>query len=110
MALRFAHPTEEAYAYPLTIGHLLDAAMVTAVDQEIVYRDQCRFTYREFRRRIGRLASMLADLGATEGLTVAMLDCDRHRSLESYFEVPLMGAVLRSVNGSLSPTQVNYTL
>src|SRR3546814_616473 len=110
MALRFAHPTEEAYAYPLTIGHLLNAAMVTAVDQEIVYRDQCRFTYREFRRRIGRLASMLADLGATEGVTVAMLDWDSHRYLEAYFAVPMMGAVLQTVNVRLSPQQVHYTL
>lgn len=110
MALRFARPTEEAYDYPLTIGHLLDAAMATAADQEIVYRDQHRYTYRMFRQRIGRLASMLAALGATEGMTVAMLDWDSHRYLEAYFAVPMMGAVLQTVNIRLSPQQIEYTL
>jgi fatty-acyl-CoA synthase len=110
MALRFACPTEEAYNYPLTIGHMLDAAMTTAGDQEIVYRDQRRFTYRELKQRIGRLASMLSALGATEGMTVAMLDWDSHRYLEAYFAVPMMGAVLQTVNVRLSQQQVQYTL
>jgi fatty-acyl-CoA synthase len=103
-------PTAEAYDYPLTVGHLLDAAMVTAADQEIVYRDRIRFNYRELRRRIGRLASMLARLGAGEGMTVAMLDWDSHRYLEAYFAVPMMGAVLQTVNVRLAPQQIAYTL
>lgn len=110
MALRFAQPTGETYAYPLTIGHLLDASMSTAGDQEIVYRDQYRFNYREFKRRIGRLASMLEVQGAKEGMTVAMLDWDSHRYLEAYFAVPMMGAVLQTVNVRLSPQQIHYTL
>ncbi|MAM83734.1 MAG: long-chain fatty acid--CoA ligase [Acidobacteria bacterium] len=110
MALRFARPTDEHYHYPLTVGHLLDAALTTAPEQEIVYRDQKRYTYRELRRRIGRLASMLAELGAAEGQTIAMLDWDSHRYLEAYFAVPMMGAVLQTVNVRLSPQQIFYTL
>lgn len=110
MPLRFADPTPEAYAFPLTIGHLLDAALVTAGDQEIVYRDQARFTYRQFRERLGRLASLLTDLGGEQGMTIAVMDWDSHRYLEAYFAIPMMGAVLQTVNVRLSPQQVAYTL
>ena len=65
MPLRFAERADEAYSFPLTIGHLLDAALTTSGDQEIVYRDQLRFTYRELRQRIGRLAAERDDEHAT---------------------------------------------
>ncbi len=110
MALRFAQPAEEAYRFPLTIGHLLDAAVVTSGDQEIVYRDQVRYNYRKLRERIGRLASLLAGVGAQEGMTIAVMDWDSHRYLESYFAVPMMGAVLMTVNIRLAPAQIAYTL
>ena len=110
MPLRFAEPTEDAYRFPLTIGHLLDAALVTSGEQEIVYRDQLRFSYRELKQRIGRLATLLTDLGAEEGMTIGVMDWDSHRYLEAYFAVPMMGAVLQTVNVRLSPAQVAYTL
>jgi fatty-acyl-CoA synthase len=110
MALRFATPASEAYNFPLTIGHLLDSALISAADQEIVYRDKIRFTYREFRQRVGRLASVLADLGAEQGTVVAVMDWDSHRYLEAYFAVPMMGAVLETINVRLSPQQIAYTL
>src|SRR5579859_8183836 len=110
MPLRFADSAREAYHFPLTIGHLLDSALTSAADQEIVYRDQLRFTYRELRQRIGRLASLLTDLGAEEGMTIGVMDWDSHRYLEAYFGIPMMGAVLQTVNVRLSPAQVAYTL
>ncbi len=110
MSLRFAPSATEAYRFPLTIGHLLDSSLLTSGDQEIVYRDQARFTYRRFRERIGRLASMLAGFGARVGMTVAVMDWDSHRYLEAYFAVPMMGAVLQTVNVRLSPAQIAYTL
>ena len=75
--------------------------MVQSSDQEIVYRDKRRYSYRVFRERIGRLASGLAALGAKPGDVVAVLDWDTHRYLECYFAVPMMGAVLQTVNLSL---------
>ncbi len=110
MGLRFAEGCEETYRYPLTIGHLLDRALITSVDQEIVYRDKVRYTYREFAGRIGRLASLLSSLGGGEGETISVLDWDSHRYLEAYFAVPMMGAVLQSVNVRLSLDQILYTL
>ncbi len=110
MPLRFASRASEAYDFPLTIGHLLDAALISAADQEIVYRDQVRMTYRELRSRIGRLASALAGLGVGQGSVVAMMDWDSHRYLEAYFAVPMMGAVLQTVNVRLPVAQIGYTL
>jgi len=110
MPLRFAEPAAESYRFPLTVRHLLDSAMMTAAEQSIIYRDQVRLTYATLRERIGRLASMLASLGVEAGTTVAVMDWDSHRYLEAYFAVPMMGAVLQTVNVRLPPAQIAYTL
>ena len=60
---------KSAYHYPLIIKHLWHAPLLQAADQEFVYRDLRRFTYREFRERVGRLASALAGLGVRPGDT-----------------------------------------
>ncbi len=48
-----------AYSYPLLIKQLLLTPILYAPDQEIVYQDKVRLTYREFYKRIHRLASGL---------------------------------------------------
>jgi fatty-acyl-CoA synthase len=110
VTIRLAEPTPEAYQYPLLIGQLLHTPLATAADQEIVYRDRVRYTYRELRARIGRLAAGLDRLGVRPGVTVAVLDWDSHRYLECFFAIPMMGAVLQTVNVRLSPAQVAYTM
>ncbi|QNG48710.1 long-chain-fatty-acid--CoA ligase [Sphingobium yanoikuyae] len=110
MPLRFVEPTPQAYQFPLTIRHLLDSALTTAADQEIVYRDRSSYTYRELFGRIGRLASLLEGVGAEQGMTIAVMDWDSHRYLEAYFAVPMMGAVLQTVNVRLPTPQIGYTL
>jgi fatty-acyl-CoA synthase len=101
---------KSAYQYPLIIKHLWHAPLLQAAEQEIVYRDLKRFTYRELRRRVGRLASALAGIGVGPGDTVGMLDWDSNRFLEAFFAVPMMGAVLQTVNIRLPPEQVAYTI
>src|SRR5215207_4675196 len=102
--------TPSAYSYPLLIKHLLHTPLAHAPEQEIVYRDLKRYDYRTLRRRIGQLASGLEDLGLGPGDTVAVMDWDSHRYLECYFAVPMMGAVLQTVNIRLSPEQILYTI
>ncbi|HJV24072.1 MAG TPA: fatty acid--CoA ligase [Aromatoleum sp.] len=99
-----------AYAYPLLIKQLLHTPMATAADQEIVYRDSHRQTYRDLAARISRLANALRATGIRPGDTVAVMDWDSHRYLECFFAVPMMGAVLQTVNVRLSPEQILYTL
>src|SRR5271167_5167017 len=102
--------TPSAYQYPLLIKHLLHYPLSHSPEQEIVYRDLRRHTYRTFRERIGRLASGLSQIGVKHGDVVAVLDWDSHRYLECYFAVPMMGAVLQMINIRLSPEQILYTI
>ncbi len=102
--------TPSAYDSPLLIKELLRTPLVNTPDQEIVYRDQSRYSYRELGQRIGRLANALTGLGIKPGDTVAVMDWDSHRYLECYFAVPMMGAVLHHVNVRLSPEQLLYTI
>ncbi|MEX3936289.1 fatty acid--CoA ligase [Paraburkholderia phymatum] len=102
--------TPSPYAYPLLIKHLLHTPFVQAPDQEIVYRGDVRMTYTTLRERIARLADGLHQLGVRHGTTVAVMDWDSHRYLESYFAVPMMGAVLQTVNVRLSHAEIAYTI
>ena len=79
MAEMLIHDAKSAYKYPLLIKQLWHAPLVQAPDQVIVYRDMKRFTYRQLRERIGRLASSLARLGVGAGDTVGVLDWDSNR-------------------------------
>jgi fatty-acyl-CoA synthase len=110
MSNNLIEKTPTAYPYPLLIKHLLHTALSHLPDREIVYRDRCRYGYRSLHERVGRLAAGLARLGVRPGDTVAVMDWDSHRYLECFFAVPMMGAVLQTVNVRLSPEQVLYTL
>ena len=110
LTVRLIDVANSAYAYPLLIKQLLHTPMLQAPDQEIVYSDLKRLTYAELRERIGRLASALAKIGASPGDTVGVADWDSHRFLESFFAIPMMGAVLQTINVRLSPEQIIYTI
>ncbi len=110
MPARIIERNPDAYGYPLLIKHLLHAPRAYALDQEIVYRDLARYTYRDLIARVGRLASGLTSLGVRPGDTVGVMDWDSHRYLECFFAVPMMGAVLHTVNVRLSPEQILYTI
>ena len=102
--------TPSAYTYPLLIKSLLITPLVHSPEREIIQADGSRYNYRTLNERIGRLAGGLASLGVEPGSTVAVMDWDTHRYLECYFAVPMMGAILQTVNIRLSPEQILYTL
>jgi fatty-acyl-CoA synthase len=102
--------TPSAHAFPLLIKYLLGNALIQAPQQEIVYCDYKRLTYKDMRDRVGRLATGLTNLGVKPGATVAVMDWDSHRYLECFFAVPMLGAVLHTVNVRLSPEQILYTI
>ncbi|MBN1957534.1 MAG: AMP-binding protein, partial [Desulfuromonadales bacterium] len=102
--------TASAYTYPLLIKNLLQAPAVDDPQQEIVYRDQARFTYAEFKQRVAKLANALTAIGVKAGDTVAVMDWDSHRYLECFYAVPMIGAVLHTVNIRLSAEQILYTI
>jgi fatty-acyl-CoA synthase len=106
---RFAQ-TPSAFGFPLLIKGLLESGVTRGPQQEIVSADCTRLTYRQFAERVGRLASGLASLGVKPGDTVAIMDWDTNRYLECFFAVPMMGAVLHTVNVRLSAEQILYTI
>jgi fatty-acyl-CoA synthase len=110
MAENLIPRTQSAYTYPLLIKNLLNAPVIDDPQQQIVYRDQMRFSYAEFRQRIHRLARALSDIGVKAGDTVAVMDWDSHRYLECFFAIPMLGAVLHTVNIRLSAEQILYTI
>ena len=99
-----------AYDFQLLLKHLLEHGVAWAPDQEIVYRDQVRHTYRTTYRRILHLASALQDLGVKEGSKVGVIEWDSHRYLEMYFGIPGIGAILHTINPRLSPANLIYTM
>ena len=100
----------ESYAYPLILKKLLNTPLVYAPEKEIVYSDRTRYTYRDLNDRIQRLATGLHKLGVRTGDVVAVLDYDCPRYLECFFAIPMMGAVLQTVNWRLSSQQIVYTI
>jgi fatty-acyl-CoA synthase len=110
MAERLIQVAASAYQFPLILKHIWNTPLLQARDQEIVYRDVKRFNYLEIWERINRQASALAAIGVEAGDTVGVLDWDSNRFLEAFFAIPMMGAVLQTVNVRLSPEQILYTI
>ncbi|TDO15312.1 MULTISPECIES: fatty acid--CoA ligase [Halomonas] len=103
-------PTPSATHSPLLIGDLLESGVRMADNNEIIYRDLSRHDYRRFRERVHQLAHLLNTQGVKAGDVVAVLDWDSHRYLEAFFAIPMLGAVLHTVNVRLSPEQIHYTM
>lgn len=109
MNTKILKPSDSAYDYPLLIKRLLTSTQRVEAQHQIV-SGQHRFSYRQLNERICRLANTLRAQGIGPGDTVAVLDWDSHRYLECFFAVPMIGAVLHTVNIRLSPEQILYTM
>jgi len=107
---RILPPAQNAYTYPLLIKRLLLSGPRYSPDQTIHYANRSSYTYNTLVERIHRLASALTKAGVRAGDTVAVLDWDTPRYLECFFAVPMLGAVLHTVNVRLSPEQIVYTM
>ncbi|MGV8919796.1 MAG: fatty acid--CoA ligase [Pseudomonas sp.] len=107
---RVIPPADGAYQYPLLIKRLLMSGSRYEKTREIVYRDKVRFNYLTLNERISRLANVLTAAGVKAGDTVAVMDWDSHRYLECMFAIPMIGAVIHTINVRLSPEQILYTM
>lgn len=101
---------DNAYQYPLLIKQLLLSGPRYAPDQEIVYANRSKYTYTDLLEQVHRLAHALTEAGIKAGDTVAVLDWDTPRYLECFFAIPMIGAILHTVNVRLSPEQILYTM
>ena len=94
----------------LLIKNIFEAPIQDHPDQEIVSAGTLRFPCGQFGERVARLAAMLLAQGVKAGDTVAVMDYDSHRYLECYFAIPMIGAVMHTINIRLSPEQMVYTI
>ena len=96
--------------YPLLIKSLLRTPLQIAADVEIVSDGLMRYSYRTFEDRLKRFAAGLTAQGIGHSDVVAFMDWDTHRYFEAFFAVPMIGAVLHTVNVRLAPAQIAYTI
>jgi fatty-acyl-CoA synthase len=100
--------------FPLTIPVMLRRAESQFAEQEIVTRlnDHAlqRSTYGELARRTRRLMNVLRGLGVERGDRVATLCWNHQQHLEAYFAIPMIGAVLHTLNLRLSSDDIAYTI
>ena len=102
--------TKSFYNYPLLIKQLLFSPLSCNPDQEIVSGLNSKYNYKTFEKRINSLASGLKSIGTNKGDTIGVMDWDCHRYLECFFAIPMMGAILHTINVRLSEQQILYTI
>lgn len=98
---------------PLLIRNILEHAMRSHPRKQVISRDGAgivRFTYVQFAARVAKLAHALRKLGIGPGDRVASFAWNGHRHLELYYAIPMIGAVLHTVNIRLFPDQAAYVL
>lgn len=103
-------PASKAFKYELLIKRILEYSLKLEPKREIHYRDQVKLNYIELNQRVRKLANVLNNLGADGGKTIAVLDFDSHRYLESFFAIPMTANVIHTINWRLSPEQILYTI
>ena len=79
-------------------------------DKAAVVNGSKIYSYRVFFLRINRLASALKKIGIGKGDKVAFIAPNIPPMLEAHFAVPMIGAVLVTINIRLSPGEVAFIL
>jgi fatty-acyl-CoA synthase len=97
--------------FPLTVTSILRYASRIHADRTVTtatadgYRE---ISYRQFAKRVARLAHALRRIGVTRDERVATFMWNTQEHLEAYFAVPCMGAVLHTLNIRLSDDQLVF--
>lgn len=98
--------------FPLTVDAVLRRAEQHFGHKEIVTRQADkgwhRYDYGAMAVRAKRLALALRRLGIRKGDKVGTLCWNHYRHLESYFAIPILGAVLHTLNLRLHPDDLAY--
>jgi fatty-acyl-CoA synthase len=95
---------------PLTPVAFLPRAAEIYPDRVAVIHGATRFTYAQFHERALRLASALAKKGVKAGDVVSAMLPNVPAMLEAHYGVPMLGAVLNTINTRLDADTVAYIL
>src|SRR3954471_4727621 len=88
----------------------LERAADVYPDKVAVVHGDLRYTYAQFRERVRRFASRLAERGIGRGDTVAVMAPNVPALLEAHYAVPAVGAVLNAMNYRLDAGTVAFCL
>jgi fatty-acyl-CoA synthase len=91
------------------VSFLLRAARMYGPRVAVIHGER-RYSYAQFLERTRRLASSLAQAGVTAGDTVAIMAPNIPEMLEAHYAVPMLGAVLCSINIRLDAGAVTFIL
>ncbi|WP_274627461.1 acyl-CoA synthetase [Arvimicrobium flavum] len=95
---------------PLTPLTYLERAAKTFPDQVAIIHGSSHVSYRDFWRRSLKLASALATRGIGKGDTVTVMLSNTPPMLEAHFGVPMVKAVLHSLNTRLDAAIIAFQL
>jgi fatty-acyl-CoA synthase len=95
---------------PLTPLVFLERAATVHPDHTASIHGKTRTSYAEFYARSRRLASALAARGIGEGDTVSVMLANTPAMLEAHYGVPMLGAVLHSINTRLDAPAIAFML
>ena len=95
---------------PLTPLVFLQRAAAVHPDHTAIIHGKARSSYAEFYARSRKLASALAARGLGEGDTVSVMLANTPVMLEAHYGVPMVGAVLHSINTRLDAPAVAFML
>ncbi len=101
---------QEANFEPLSpVSFLRRAAQIAPAHAAVIHGDR-RYTYAQFYERSCRLASALSRHGVGQGDCVAIMGANTPEMLEAHNGVPMLGAVLNSLNIRLDPRTIAFIL
>ncbi|MBG0800155.1 acyl-CoA synthetase [Methylocystis sp. H4A] len=95
---------------PLTPITFLERAAAVFPERIAIAHGQLRRNYRDFYARSLRLASALEKAGLGRGDTVSVMLANTPAMLECHYGVPMMGAVLNTLNTRLDASILAFTL
>jgi 3-(methylthio)propionyl---CoA ligase len=95
---------------PLSPIGFLDRAARTFPDHIAIIHGQSRTRYADFYARSRRLASALARAGIKRGDTVSVMLSNSPPMLEAHYGVPMLGAVLNTLNTRLDASNIAFML
>ncbi len=103
-------PQVRANFEPLSPVSFLRRAAQIAPEHTAIVHGARRYTYRQFLERSNRLANALSQRGIGVGDCVAIMGANTPEKLEAHNAVPMIGAVLNSLNIRLDAKTIAFIL
>ena len=95
---------------PLTPLTFLARSAAVYPDHIAIIHGKSRTTYATFYARARKLASALVKAGIKKGDTVSVILANTPAMLECHYGVPMMAAVLNTLNTRLDATTIGFSL